>query len=270
MSTKALLLAAGYGQRLNPFTKVLPKCLMPINKKPILEFWIERLISCGIENILINVHHFPDDVINFLNRERFREVVVWVKEDELLGTAGTLKANMEFFRGSDILFVHADNFCLANLDSFIKCHKNKSSECIMTMMTFLSENPESCGIVTTDNQGIVTEFFEKVNHPPSNLANAAIYLLDQNFLYWLQDRENVFDFSLDVIPNLLGRIMTWNNENVHIDIGTIENLIKAQNYGKSQNESIFRPVNDDWYLNYLQNPIHKMLENEQIVDEKRR
>ena len=68
MSTKALLLAAGYGQRLNPFTKVLPKCLMPINKKPILEFWIEKLISCGIEHILINVHHFPKDIINFLEK----------------------------------------------------------------------------------------------------------------------------------------------------------------------------------------------------------
>ena len=136
---KALLLAAGYGSRLSPLTDIWPKCLMPVNKKPLLEYWIDQVIASGIDTILVNVHHFSDVVINFLQRDRFKNVIHWVREEELLGTAGTLRTNKEFFSGSDILFVHADNFCLANLGSFIQSHKSKPKECVMTMMTFVQK-----------------------------------------------------------------------------------------------------------------------------------
>lgn len=268
MATKALLLAAGYGERLSPLTDVLPKCLMPINKKPILEFWIDNLISYGIESVLVNVHYFSEEVINFLSREKFNKVVHWVQEEKLLGTAGTLRANREFFEDSNILFVHADNFCLADMSSFIRCHENRPEECVMTMMTFITEDPSSCGIVETDSQGIVTNFYEKVEDPPSTLANAAVYLLGKDFLDWFEEHEEASDFSLGVLPKLLGRIKTWNNKNMHIDIGTIENLIKAQDHEKSIKENLSNIVFDDWFINYLENPIHKML-NKRLTHEQK-
>ena len=267
VSIKALLAAAGYGRRLSPLTDIWPKCLMPVKKKPILEYWIDQVLEAGIDEILVNIHHFPDVVISFLQRDKFKNIVRWVREEELLGTAGTVKKNIDFFYGSDILLVHADNFCLANLDSFIQSHKSKPKECIMTMMTFVTDSPKSCGIVTTDRQGVVTDFFEKVDFPPSNIANGAVYLLDKEFLDWLDLQNNVYDFSFDVIPNFLGRIKTWKNNDLHIDIGTIKNLIKAQHFNDLLKDNTFQIDHDEWYSTFLENPIHELLENTQTCDE---
>ena len=64
---KAILLCAGKGLRLRPYTNNIPKCLMPIKGKPLLEIWLEKLFSAGITNILINAHYLSDQVDNFIN-----------------------------------------------------------------------------------------------------------------------------------------------------------------------------------------------------------
>ena len=68
---KALLLAAGLGSRLKPLTNEWPKCLMPINGKPLLEIWLDSLLEAGIKEILVNVHHHSQEVIDFLSRKKF-------------------------------------------------------------------------------------------------------------------------------------------------------------------------------------------------------
>lgn len=265
MSTKALLLAGGIGSRLSPLTDTLPKCLMPIRKKPLLEFWIDKLLDSGIDDILVNVHHFPEIVIDFLQRDRFKNSISWVYEKELLGTAGTLKKNRGFFSGSDILLVHADNFCTADLNSFISSHREKSEKCIMSMMTFFTDTPESCGIVQADKDGIVTDFFEKMTNPTSNYANAAVYLLNKDFYEWLNTQGDVFDFSVDIIPSLMGRINTWNNDNLHIDIGTIESLMKAQALSSSLEDSFLETHNDRWFKSYLESEVHQLIDQAKEV-----
>ena len=95
---RALLLAAGIGSRLRPLTNHLPKCLMPLGDKPLLEYWLETLWKNGIHEVLVNMHYLPTLVQDFLDRPRFRSWVHSVTETELLGTAGTLRANLEFFR----------------------------------------------------------------------------------------------------------------------------------------------------------------------------
>jgi len=255
MSTKALLLAGGYGTRLSPLSDIWPKCLMPIKEKPLLEYWIDSLMDAGIDQILINLHYFSDEVKEFLERGKFKNSVKWVYEEELLGTAGTLKENHKFFRGGDIFLAHADNFCSADLGSFMQAHNNKPKSCIATMMTFTTDHPQSCGIVETNSDDILVEFHEKVERPPSNLANAAVYLLNEEILDWIDKHEKVFDFSIDVIPKLLGRVSVWNNNGIHIDIGTVENLIKSQEFDR-KNSKIHK---DQWHYSFLKHPIHKLI-----------
>ena len=89
--TKALLLAAGLGTRLRPLTNVWPKCLMPIQKRPLLEYWLGVLKRTGINSALVNLHHHSEVVEEFLQQSCFRSWVCTVYEEELLGTAGTLR-----------------------------------------------------------------------------------------------------------------------------------------------------------------------------------
>ena len=231
---KALLLAAGLGSRLRPITNHIPKCLVPIDRKPLLSYWLDALFGAGISSILINVHYLSDQVTAFVASRPDRDRITIVEEPTLLGTAATLKENVEFFAGEASLVIHADNFCTASVANFINQHHTRPECAELTMMTFRSADPKTCGIVVADEQGIVREFHEKVPNPPGNIANAAIYIFEQSVIRYIfksRDRE-LFDISKDVIPKYLGRIFVAPADGVVIDIGTPDNLERARSYAR--------------------------------------
>jgi len=254
-SIKGMLLAAGYGTRLLPHTKYLPKCLMPIGDVPLLEYWLYYMQDAGINDVLINKHHLSKKLNDFLDRPHLN----WVKsvfEEKLLGTAGTLVENYNFFKGHTTLLVHADNWTNGFLKNFIKFHLNSRPKgCSITMMLFHTETPESCGIVELDINQIVVKFHEKKRGNNGNLANAAIYILEPEVIEWLKMRPWISDFTTEVIPYFIGKIATWTMESDFRDIGTIEALKKSQ--------KDFKPIlswnnNDSWSLDYKNNIVKKL------------
>ena len=155
-SIRALLLAAGLGTRLKGLTDDWPKCLMPVGGVPLLEHWIGIMTSLGIGPTLVNVHHHSEKVIDFLGRSKFVGNVEYVYEDKLLGTAGTLRENRSFFGDKTLLLAHADNWCQCDFDSFVDYHRRfRPKDCPITMMTFGTRDPEACGVVEKDVNGIV-------------------------------------------------------------------------------------------------------------------
>lgn len=260
----ALLLAAGIGSRLKPLTNSWPKCLMPIGQKPLLEHWLSTLNELDISKILVNLHHHHEVVEEFLNRDVYKKKVLKKFEKSLLGTAGTIRDNYDFFETDSLLLIHADNWCQCDFSSFLDFHFNRRPKnCLITMMTFSTDQPSECGIVELNNQNVVTSFHEKVKNPPSNIANAAIYILEPDVLSWINKNDDIFDFSTQVLPNFLGRIATWHNNNIHRDIGTIENLKKAQlDLMPSSDENTL----DQWERDFKNNPIHKKIKSKIIGD----
>jgi mannose-1-phosphate guanylyltransferase len=126
MKIKAILLAAGIGSRLRPYTFYWPKCLMPIQGRPLLEYWLVMLWNAGIRDVLVNTSYLSKDVQNFLDRPCFKGWVHGVFEPKLLGTAGTLRENYNELMDADNIFVaHADNWTLCDIDKFIKYHLTK-------------------------------------------------------------------------------------------------------------------------------------------------
>ena len=172
-----------------------------------------------------------EKVNNFIKFSKYSNNITIFKENKLLGTAGTLINNANFFEGQDGLLIHADNYCVDDLTNLIKAHANRSCSTLMTMLTFRCDNPTSCGIVETSDENIVVAFHEKVNNPPSNLANGAIYVLSKELITILS-RESYIDFSTQVIPNLLGKIKNYETDEYFIDIGTLENYKQANKYAK--------------------------------------
>jgi mannose-1-phosphate guanylyltransferase len=229
---------------------------MPIGGRPLLSFWLEAVQKLGIDTILVNLHYLSEIVDCFLKRPAYRGWVQSVYEPELLGTAGTLRKNRDILRNSTILLVHADNLCQCDLSAFLRYHKtSRPSRCLITMMTFQSQNPSACGVVEIDECGVVTTFYEKVKDPPGNLANGAVYLLEPEVLEWINDRPEVTDFSTQVLPHFIGRIATWNNNGVHIDIGSIEALKQAQ-YAANLGIMKVDFLDDEWSQKFLSHPIH--------------
>lgn len=226
---RALLLAAGLGTRLRPLTDHIPKCLVDINGRPLLGYWLDALVGVGVDSILVNLHHHMEQVEEFLETRADRALISTVYEEELLGTAGTVRANAEFFKGEAGLIVHADNLCTANLANFLSAHQIRPEGAALTMMIFLTDSPTTCGIVQLDEKGRVQAFHEKVKDPPGNLANAAIYVFEPEVVDFISSSgTEIEDISTDVLPKFLGRIFTWPSDGDLIDVGTLASLEKAQ------------------------------------------
>jgi mannose-1-phosphate guanylyltransferase len=224
---KAILLAAGYGTRLKPITDFIPKCLVPIKGKPLLEIWIDKLITIGIKEILINSHYKNEMVEAYIKNSVYKKQITLVYEPKLVGTAGTIINNQSFIENDEVLLIHADNYTLDNFDKFIISHKNRDTNCLMSMMAFRTNQPENCGIIKMNKRNILTNFYEKSNEKNGNLANAAVYILTPTVISFIK-KNNYSDFSNQVIPNLIRKINIYETENYYIDIGTIENFLTAQ------------------------------------------
>ena len=229
---------------------------MPIGGKPLIEIWLDSLKDIGVEKILINLHYMAGEVQAYLNQSLFGDRMRAVYEERLLGTAGTLIANREFFEGQTTLLAHADNLCLCDFRDFVDFHQHRRPRnTSITMMTFETPDPRSCGIVELDERGIVQRFHEKVENPPGNLANAAIYLIEPSALSWVFSQPQITDFSTQVLPYFLGAIATWKNEGIMRDIGNPGSLIEAQH--EVDFPAPAEP--DEWHRQYARHPIHAML-----------
>ena len=228
---RAILLAAGFGTRLRPITNTVPKCLLLIKGRPLLGVLLKQLKECQVGPFLVNTHYLSKQIEKFIKNSNFNTEVELVYEPKLLGTAGTLMENLDFFKDDDGMIMHADNYCLADFKAFVEAHNHRPLGCLMTMMTFTTSEPHSCGIVELDDQGVVTGFYEKVKNPPGNIANGAIYILSRELITILKtDFKDCKDFSKQILPKMLGKIFTYETKDFFIDIGTETNYKKANEH----------------------------------------
>lgn len=225
---KALLLAAGLGTRLRPVTNTIPKCLVPIHGRPLLDYWFELLFCGGIERALVNTHYHASAVQSFIERSRWQSRIETTYESDLLGTGGTVLRNSDWFGPEPFMVVHADNLSRFSVNAFIAAHRERPQNVAITMMTFDTDAPQNCGIVALDKAGIVQAFYEKVDNPPGTRANGAVYIFEPEVVEYLKGLgRTVIDLSTDVIPAFLGKILAFHNSDYHRDIGTLESLHKA-------------------------------------------
>ena len=114
---KAMIFAAGLGTRLKPVTDTIPKALVPVNGKPLLEHIILKIKNAGFDEIIVNVHHFPDQIIEFieLNNQFGIRIEISDERDRLLETGGGIKKAEWFFDDNQPFLVHNVDI-LSNLD----------------------------------------------------------------------------------------------------------------------------------------------------------
>ena len=225
---KAFLLAAGAGTRLRPLTDHLPKCLIPIGDKPLLEIWLEQLEKLGVTEARINTHHLAEQVQAFVAaRPPSGLEITLFHEPTLLGSAGTIRANREWLqREDDFLIIYADNLTNANLADFVQFHRDRKSD--FTLALFRTHNPRECGIVVRDDSGLVTEFQEKPAAPKSSWANAGLYMAGPSLFDAIPAKPGLCDFGFDVLPRLMGRMYAFPLTGFYCDVGTIERLEQAR------------------------------------------
>ena len=222
---RAVLLAAGLGTRLRPLTERVPKCLVPIHGKPLLAYWFDLLFGAGIESALVNTHYMAEAVRAFVAASPWRDRIRLMHEEELLGTGGTVLRARDFLGREAFMVIHADNLSRFDVAAFVERHRTRPPGTEITMMTFRTDAPRTCGIVKLDARGVVVELHEKVEDPPGDIANAAVYIFEPSVLDFLASLPGPFiDISTQVLPRYVGRMHTFHNADFHRDIGNLESL----------------------------------------------
>ena len=219
-------MAAGTGTRLRPITEEIPKCLVPIRGVPLLDIWLEALAKAGIDEVLLNLHYLPGKVEDHLSAGPVPVRVVTSFEPDLLGSAGTLRANRDWV-GADERFVvcYADNLTDFEVSRLVSFHRDRGA--MASLALFRAPDPSACGIAELDEQGRVTGFVEKPKQPVSDLANAGIYVFEPAVLDEIRNTGPT-DIGFDLLPRLVGRMWGLPIEGYFRDIGTVEAYQRAQ------------------------------------------
>jgi len=226
--SKAILLGAGIGSRLRPLTNVVPKCLVPIAGRPLLDYWVEKIEAANVTEVLINTHHHAQFVRNYIEQVNTDDKLHLTEfhEPKLLGSAGTIAANPNFANGTEqIIAIYADNFSKVNIQEMLAFHHQHTDP--ITMLLFHAPNPQICGITELDAQNRIISFVEKPKQPVTDLANGGVYIFDAE-AYQQIAAMNAFDLGFDVLPKFVGKMRGYIWDGYHCDIGNYATYLQSQ------------------------------------------
>ncbi len=226
---KAILLAGGFGKRLHPLTASLPKPLVPICFKPVMQYVLELLKNHGIKEIVVLLHHQPHLIKEYFgDGSRFGVKIDYVFAGEDYGTAGAVKFARDYIKGP-FLVIAADLLTNIDITKAIKFHTDKKSKA--TIVLTKVPNPLEYGIVITSSDGRIEHFLEKPSWEEvfSDYINSGVYIFEEEILDLIPDKI-FFDFSKNLFPKFLERKMPFygfETESYWKDIGNLNEYMQA-------------------------------------------
>jgi NDP-sugar pyrophosphorylase family protein len=203
---KAMVLAAGKGTRLRPLTFDIPKVMVPIQGRPLLEHTFEWLRAHGITQIAVNLHHMPEIVTGYFgDGARLGVRLTYSVETDIRGTAGGVKA-LEDFLDERFVLVYGDVLTDLDLAALITFHRMRMDGPHLTMALYRVPDPTRCGIVSISPEYRIERFVEKPSPDAafSNLASAGVLILDPEAVAMIPD-DKAYDFGRDIFPRYLHR-----------------------------------------------------------------
>ena len=213
---KAMILAAGKGTRLRPITYTMPKPMIPILQKPVMEFLLELLRQHGFDQIMVNVSHLADEIESyFRDGQRFGVQIAYSFEGrivdgalvgEAIGSAGGMRRIQDFHPFFDDTFVVLCGDALIDLDltAAVKWHRSKGSIATVVMKSVPREEVSSYGVVVTDEDGRIKAFQEKpsVDEALSTNINTGIYIFEPEILKYIPSGQE-YDIGSQLFPKLV-------------------------------------------------------------------
>lgn len=213
---KAMILAAGKGTRVRPITYTIPKPMIPILQKPVMEFLLELLRQHGFDQIMVNVSHLADEIESyFRDGQRFGVQIAYSFEGrivdgtlvgEAIGSAGGMRKIQDFYPFFDDTFVVLCGDALIDLDltAAVKWHRAQGSIATIVMKSVPAEEVSSYGVVVTDDNGRVKAFQEKpkVEEALSTNINTGIYIFEPEIFNYIPSGVE-YDIGSHLFPKLV-------------------------------------------------------------------
>jgi NDP-sugar pyrophosphorylase family protein len=199
---KAMILAAGVGSRLDPLTRNVPKPMVPIVNRPVMEHIVELLKRHGFNEIMVNLYYLGEQIeTHFGDGSRWGVRIHYSKEDRLWGDAGSVKRCEHFFDDTFVV-IGGDDITDLDLTRLLRYHKEKRA--IATIALSLVDDPSEYGIALLNERGRITRFLEKPRGEVifSNAANTGVYVFEPE-IFDLIPRGVTYGFGANLLPLLL-------------------------------------------------------------------
>jgi NDP-sugar pyrophosphorylase family protein len=239
---KAMIFAAGLGTRLKPITDERPKALVPVSGKPLLQHIIEKLVASGFTEVIINVHHFAGQIIQFLQDNNNFNIDIRISDESgmLLDTGGGIRKVSHFFNDGKPFLVHnVDILSNADLTELYNYHVQKGG--ISTLLVshrqtsrYLLFNEENTleGWVNDLTGEIKTPFPDLSIQHMRKMAFSGVHVLSPDIFNWMNnfpEKFSIIDFYLDIAAKTT--IKGYPVEDLKIiDVGKIDSLKEAENF----------------------------------------
>lgn len=219
---KTVIIAGGKGTRLGHLTGDIPKPLIPVAGKPVLEHQFELLAAQGFREVILTISHFGNKIREFAgNGQKWGLSVSYAEEPEPLGTAGIFP-EIQPMLNEDFLVLYADVIFSMDLQKLVDFHRTKKSAA--TLVVHPNDHPYDSDLVDCDENGKITHFYAKPHIPGKyyrNLVNAAVYLFSPEVISFIEKNKKQ-DFGKDIFPKLFKHIpvFAYNTTEYLKDMGT--------------------------------------------------
>ncbi len=229
---RAMVLAAGMGERMRPLTDWLPKPLLPIANRPAMGYVLQHLAKHGFTEVIANLHHRPEDIVDhFGGGSQYGVNLTFSYEEELLGPAGGVRRCKDFFGDDETFLVTgADDLTTMDLTALLAGHREAGA--IASIGLVEVEKTSEYGIVVTDEAGRIERFVEKPKgrRPPSRTANTQIYLFEPEVFDFIPP-DRAYDFGFDAFPAMVEAGVPFYGfklDGYWRDVGTVADYLDAQ------------------------------------------
>lgn len=200
---KAVVMAGGFGTRIQPLTNSIPKPMLPIMNRPMMEHTIVSLRDLGITEFIILLYFKPDVIKDyFKDGSKWGINITYVVPDDDYGTAGAVKKAQEYIGDENFIIISGDLVTDFDFQQIFDYHKAKDSKLTITLTSV--ENPLEFGVVIANDEGKIEKFLEKPSWGEvfSDTINTGIYIIEPEILNYIPKNEN-FDFAKDLFPLLM-------------------------------------------------------------------
>jgi mannose-1-phosphate guanylyltransferase len=216
-----MVLAAGLGTRLRPLTYEITKPMVPVLDRPVMAHIVDLLDRHGFDEVVANLHYFPDSI-----KDYFGGRLTYRVEQELLGTAGGVRACADFFGAETFVVISGDALTDIDLGAFAARHREAGG--IATLAVKKVTDTREYGVVLHDRDGQITGFQEKPSpaEAHSDLGNCGIYIFEPEIFDYFPERPFV-DWAQDVFPTLLENDVPFHMHEVREywnDVGSLSEL----------------------------------------------
>lgn len=224
---EAIILAGGFGTRLQGVIKDLPKPMAPIHNRPFLTYILDNLAVAGCEHVVLSTGYLHEKIEEYFGKNYGKLQISYAQEKEPLGTGGAIRYALTFCQTDEVLVLNGDTIFKVDWSKFIQFHQQKNA--LLSIVLRQVDDVARYGSVTIDAQNRISLFTEKNAVAGKGLINGGIYLINKQ-LFDKYPQPEKFSFEKDVMEQLYKKEYFYGlaSDGYFLDIGIPEDYARAE------------------------------------------